>query len=87
MATKQELEAQIKELKAYTDQQIGELAGMINRRFDEGIDLLDTYHSAKGIQVLKIGVGSTPKRTGASFRAFSDHEKDILVGPSNVFEI
>ncbi len=41
LATKQDLKSQTKELKTYTDQQVGDLAGMINRRFDEVIGLLD----------------------------------------------
>ena len=45
LATKRDLDTklatQTKELKAYTDQQVGALAGMINRRFDEVIGLLD----------------------------------------------
>ena len=41
LATKQDLKSQTKELKDYTDHQIGDLAGMITRRFDEVIGLLD----------------------------------------------
>lgn len=50
LATKQDIEAQTKELKTYTDQQVEKLATMVADGFEEVKELLDVRERVKQLE-------------------------------------